>query len=94
MEIVLTHAAGMSLRYVAEEYHRRHPDQTAPHHATIGRLLERFKGAVTSSCSSCKSTLLYTCARCKSRTLKDTIRKEWRGGEGGLGRNGSFFSLN
>ena len=34
---------------------------------------------VTSSFSSCKSTLLFTRARCKSRALKGTISKEWRG---------------
>ena len=43
VEIILIHLAHMSLWEAAEEYHRWHPDQSAPHHTTIGRLQERFK---------------------------------------------------
>ncbi|KAJ4426491.1 hypothetical protein ANN_27305 [Periplaneta americana] len=43
--MVLIHAEGLSLREAAEEYHRRHPDQSTPHHGSIGRLLERLKTA-------------------------------------------------
>ncbi|KAJ4450432.1 hypothetical protein ANN_01856 [Periplaneta americana] len=43
MEMVLIHAGGLSLREAAEEYHRRHPDQPAPHHGSIDRLMKRSR---------------------------------------------------